>query len=61
MPKPKTHFLTCVNQRHEGHPRGCCADRAAGNVTEEAARLIFDSHVNEGKPVESFLLKEGTF
>jgi (2Fe-2S) ferredoxin len=108
MPKPKVHFLICANQRHQGHPRGCCADKGAvdvltafgmklqasqkfdtvmvsavksclgpcgsgpivavypdnvwyGNVTNEGAQKIFDSHVNEGKPVPEFMLKEGTF
>lgn len=32
-----------------------------GNVTPQGAEQIFDSHVNEGKPVEAFMLKEGTF
>ena len=32
-----------------------------GNVTPQRAEQIFDSHVNDGKPVESFILKEGTF
>lgn len=29
MPKPKTHFFVCINQRPQGHPRGCCADMGA--------------------------------
>lgn len=108
MPKPKIHFLICINQRPQGHPRGCYVDKGAnhvynalglklqtsqkfdtvmvsavrsclgpcgsgplvvvypdniwyGNVTPEGAQQIFDSHVNEGKPVQSFVLKEGTF
>ncbi len=108
MPNPKVHFLTCANQRPQGHPRGCCADKGAmgvmtafgqrmqetqkfstvmvsavrsclgpcasgpvvvvypdnvwyGNVTAENALQIFDSHVNEGKPVEALMLPEGTF
>ncbi|MBI5638177.1 MAG: (2Fe-2S) ferredoxin domain-containing protein [Nitrospinae bacterium] len=32
-----------------------------GNVTPQAAEEIFDSHVTTGKPVEKYMLKEGTF
>ena len=108
MPKPKVHFLICANQRPQGHPKGCCAEKGAmnvlsafgqklqasqkfdtvmvsvvrsclgpcqsgpsvvvypdnawyGDVTPQVAEQIFDSHVNEEKPVQSLMLKEGTF
>lgn len=40
MPKPKTHFFVCINQRPQGHPRGCCADKGAmGVLTALGQRL----------------------
>jgi (2Fe-2S) ferredoxin len=32
-----------------------------GSVTAEAAEKIWDSHVNEGKPAQSFVMQAGTF
>lgn len=108
MPKPKVHFLVCSNQRPQGHPRGCCAEKGSmdvltalsgrlqetekfdvamlsmvqsclgpcslgpivivypdnvwyGQMDAEKAKQVFDSHVNDGKPVESLVLQDGAF
>ncbi|GMT43162.1 MAG: hypothetical protein IEMM0002_1573 [bacterium] len=108
MPKPKTHFFVCRNQRTPGHPKGCCHDRMAadvysalgkrlqeteaygtvmlsavgnclgpcelgpimvvypdnvwyGRLNADKAVDIFNSHVNEGKPVKELLLPEGAY
>ena len=32
MPKYERHIFVCCNRRAAGHPRGCCADRGAGEI-----------------------------
>lgn len=34
MVKPKQHFLVCMNQRPEGHPRGSCGSLGARPLFE---------------------------
>lgn len=34
MPKLQRHVFVCVNQRPEGHPKGCCADKGSAHVRE---------------------------
>jgi len=40
MPKPKVHFLICANQRPQGHPRGCCAEKGAMDVMSAFAQRL---------------------
>src|SRR5207237_8716576 len=32
MPKFKKHIFICMNQREEGHPRGCCDPTGQGEL-----------------------------
>lgn len=34
MPKLKRHIFVCINERPEGHPKGCCADKGGREVRE---------------------------
>jgi vanillate O-demethylase ferredoxin subunit len=36
----ETHILCCCNQRPEGHPRSCCADRGGRDFMEVIARRV---------------------
>lgn len=36
----ETHILCCCNQRPEGHPRSCCADRGGRRFMEAISRRI---------------------
>lgn len=35
-PEPfyRCHVFCCVNQREEGHPRGCCADKGSAELRD---------------------------
>ncbi len=39
----EAHILCCCNQRPEGHPRSCCADRGGREFMETIARRIAES------------------
>ncbi len=39
----ETHILCCVNQRPEGHPRSCCADRGGREFMETITKRIADA------------------
>ncbi|MFN3230639.1 MAG: (2Fe-2S) ferredoxin domain-containing protein [Alphaproteobacteria bacterium] len=30
----ETHVFCCVNQRRDGHPRGCCAEKGSGALRD---------------------------
>jgi (2Fe-2S) ferredoxin len=34
MPPFERHVFVCVNQRPAGHPKGCCATKAAGEIRD---------------------------
>ena len=36
----ETHILCCCNQRAEGHPRSCCADRGGRDFMEAISRRV---------------------
>ncbi len=38
MPPYEKHLFICTNQRPEGHPRGCCADKGSMEVRVAFAR-----------------------
>ena len=29
-----THVFCCVNERRDGHPRGCCAEKGSGGLRD---------------------------
>jgi vanillate O-demethylase ferredoxin subunit len=39
----EAHILCCCNQRPEGHPRSCCADRGGRNFMEAIAERVAES------------------
>ncbi len=39
----ETHILCCCNQRPEGHPRSCCADRGSRKFMETIAKRVAES------------------
>lgn len=39
-PGYERHLFVCMNQRREGHPRGCCAERGASEVRSRLKELI---------------------
>ena len=41
----QTHILCCCNQRPEGHPRSCCADRGSRDFMETIAARITEAGV----------------
>jgi (2Fe-2S) ferredoxin len=34
MKRFEKHIFVCTNQREEGHPRGCCADKNSAEIFE---------------------------
>jgi len=34
MKRFEKHIFVCTNQREEGHPRGCCADKNSSEILE---------------------------
>ena len=42
MPKPRHHVLICSQVRAAGHPRGCCAEKGAGEIYDKFASIITD-------------------
>jgi (2Fe-2S) ferredoxin len=34
MPKFERHLFVCINERTDGHPRGCCGHKDAGRIRE---------------------------
>jgi len=34
MKRFEKHIFVCTNQREEGHPRGCCADKNSAEIHE---------------------------
>ena len=42
------HVFVCMNQRRDGHPRGCCAARGGGPVRARLKALIVE-HGLKGK------------
>jgi len=42
MAQPEKIILVCNNKRPEGHPRGCCIDKGAADVTAELGELLDD-------------------
>lgn len=40
MPKPEKVILVCNKQRPPGHPRGCCAEKGAGDLGLGLSQLL---------------------
>ena len=40
MKRFEKHIFVCTNQREEGHPRGCCADKNSGELAEQLKARI---------------------
>jgi (2Fe-2S) ferredoxin len=34
MPRLQRHVFVCINERPEGHPKGCCSDKGGKEVRE---------------------------
>ena len=49
----ETHILCCCNQRPEGHPRSCCADRGSREFMETIAQRIAQSGLDNVTVTES--------
>ncbi len=42
MAKFQRHIFTCINQRPEGNPKGCCAARGGAEVALELKRRLHE-------------------
>lgn len=42
MPKPEKMILVCINQRPPGHPKSCCADKGARDISLELKNILDD-------------------
>lgn len=42
MAKFQRHIFTCINQRPEGNPKGCCAARGGAEVASELKRQLHE-------------------
>ena len=42
MAKFQRHIFTCINQRPEGSPKGCCAARGGSEVAAELKRQLHE-------------------
>ena len=42
MPKFHRHIFTCINQRAEDSPKGCCAARGGAEVAGELKKRLYD-------------------
>jgi (2Fe-2S) ferredoxin len=40
MAKPEKHVFVCVQSRPQGHPRGSCMEKQAGDIMNEFLRLF---------------------
>ena len=49
----EAHILCCCNQRPEGHPRSCCADRGGREFMETIAKRIAQSGLDNVTVTES--------
>ena len=47
------HVLCCNNQRPEGHPRSCCADRNGGHLAQYMARRVEELGIKNFKVTEA--------
>jgi (2Fe-2S) ferredoxin len=45
MPKFEKHIFICGNQRPDGHPRGSCDPKAAGDLQREFKRRLAEAGV----------------
>jgi len=54
-PKPKRHVFVCMNERPEGHPRGCCK----GKQAEEVLQALKSAAAKKGLRSEVRIQKSG--
>ena len=60
MAKPERYLFVCINERAEGHPRGSCMQRGAGDVFNELREAQGRNEVFNVKVVYSGCLEACT-
>ena len=53
QPLYETHVLCCTNQRAEGHPRSCCADRGGHTIMAHLSKRVAEEGIENIKVTEA--------